>query len=209
MMASIPLDLDGYTDLPPGLIANVVTYLEMPSPTIRPARPAPELSVRRIMSPTLDEYRALYRRIGHDWLWFSRIRMPDETLRAMLEDPNTEVYFLERDGAPIGLAELRRAKPEAGNVEIGMFGVVPEARGSGAGSVLMASALESAWRGDTRRVWLHTCTFDDPAAIHFYRKHGFQPFKFAIEVSEDPRLLGLLPPTAGRHVALIEPKQAG
>ena len=31
-MKTIPLDLDGYTDLPPGKIANVVTYLEMTAP---------------------------------------------------------------------------------------------------------------------------------------------------------------------------------
>src|SRR5690606_25276167 len=32
MTDTIALDLDGYTDLPPGRIANVVTYLEMTAP---------------------------------------------------------------------------------------------------------------------------------------------------------------------------------
>jgi hypothetical protein len=52
-------------------------------------------------------------------------------------------------------------------------------------------------------VWLHTCTFDHPAAVRFYLKSGFKPFKFAIEVTDDPRLRGLLPESAGAHIALI------
>lgn len=203
-MASIPLDLDGYTDLPPGLIANVVTYLEMRERPEIDRFMAPGISARRVLEPTIEGYRTLYRRIGQEWLWFSRLVMPDDTLRAALADPGTEVYFLERDGVPVGLAELRRATPEADDVEIAMFGVVPEATGTGAGSMLMGAALEAAWSGNTGRVWLHTCSFDHPAAIRFYQKQGFRPFKFAIEVSEDPRVQGFLPRTAAQHVALIE-----
>jgi hypothetical protein len=56
-------------------------------------------------------------------------------------------------------------------------------------------------------VWLHTCTFDHPAAVPFYLKSGFKPFKFAIEVTDDPRLFGRLPETAAAHVALIHPER--
>jgi hypothetical protein len=70
----------------------------------------------------------------------------------------------------------------------------------------MDVALAAAWRPDTKRVWLHTCTFDHPAAIPFYRRAGFAPYKFAIEVSADPRLTGQLPRGAGPHVPLIEPR---
>jgi ribosomal protein S18 acetylase RimI-like enzyme len=60
--------------------------------------------------------------------------------------------------------------------------------------------------GGTRRVWLHTCTNDHPAAIAFYRRCGFTPYKFAIEVMEDPRLSGAYPETAAPHIPLIRPK---
>lgn len=206
MMHSITLDLDGYTDLPPGRIANVVTYFEMRERVeAKPPVPLPPgYSVRRILEPSITAYRELYRRIGHDWLWFSRLVMPDDVLSALLARPTTEIYFLERDREAIGLVELRRNEVP-GEVEIGMFGVVPEVTGTGAARALMQAVLAKAWAGDTKRVWLHTCSFDHPAAVPFYRRMGFVPYKFAIEVSADPRTEGFLPKTAGPHVALIEP----
>jgi hypothetical protein len=53
--------------------------------------------------------------------------------------------------------------------------------------------LAFAWRKDVRRVWVHTCTLDHPAALPFYRRHGFVPTKRTLETFFDPRLLGLLP----------------
>ena len=132
-----------------------------------------------------------------------RFRMPDDVLAARLAEPATEIHFLERSGAPVGLCELRWSGTD---VEVAMFGVVGEDTGNGAARAFMAAMLERAWRPPTGRVWLHTCSFDHPAAVHFYRRMGFLPFKFAIEVSRDPRLDGHLPETAGAHVALIRPQ---
>lgn len=204
-MPTIPLDLDGYTDLPPGRIANVVTYLEMRAP---PGRRRSEsgagLALRSVRDPEPDWYRGVYRRVGERWLWFSRAVMDDRALAARLADPAIGILALERHGDTIGFAELDRSA--AGEVEIAMFGVVPEATGTGAARFLMDEALALAWGPGTSRVWLHTCTFDHPAAIPFYRRAGFVPYKFAIEVSHDPRLTGQLPRHAGPHVPLIEPK---
>jgi GNAT superfamily N-acetyltransferase len=200
-MTTIPLSLDGYTDLPPGHIANVVTYFEMGAATqANRYELATGLSVRRIDDPAVETYRRLYHRIGHDWMWFSRAVMPDARLQALLASPSTEIYFLMRGDEATGLCEIRRPGRD---VEIAMFGVVPEVTGTGAAKGFLSAALDAAWTGGTQRVWLHTCSFDHPSAVHFYRKMGFTPFKFAIEVSRDPRLDGFLPETAGQHVALI------
>jgi GNAT superfamily N-acetyltransferase len=200
-MKTIPLVLDGYTDLPPGKIASVVTYLEMTAPPAERRIPRPDLVVRWVPDPELGWYRDLYRRIGEAWLWFSRALMPDEELRRRIAHPATEIRALEGNSGALGLAELSRHVP--GEVEIAMFGVVPEATGTGAARFLMESVLEAAWTSGVRRIWLHTCTFDHPAALRFYRRRGFQPYKLAIEVSDDPRLKGHLPETAGPHVPLI------
>jgi GNAT superfamily N-acetyltransferase len=202
-MKTIPLDLDGYTDLPPGKIANVVTYLQMLAPPDLPRAERPDLAARKLSNPDLTWYRALYRRIGEDWLWFSRAVISDEQLAQRLADPAIEIHVLERDGESLGFAELSRAV--AGEVEVAMFGVIPEATGTGAARFLMEAALEQAWRDDVRRVWLHTCTFDHPAAPRFYQARGFRPYKFAIEVSDDPRLTGHLRESAAPHVPLIRP----
>jgi N-acetylglutamate synthase-like GNAT family acetyltransferase len=206
-MATIPLDLDGYTDLPPGRIANIVTYLEMlAAPPSRHAPADTALAVRAATDPAVDWYRKLYRRIGERWLWSSRLTMDDEVLRARLANHAVEILILERDGTTVGFAELDRSCP--GEIEIAMFGVVPEEAGTGASRFLMNAVLARAWVPDIRRLWLHTCSFDHPAAIPFYLRAGFKPFKFAIEVMPDPRLSGHLPLSAAPHIPVIDPDKA-
>ncbi len=191
--------------LPPGKLANLVTCLEM---TERPA-PRPQssarstLSLQRIAQPDLDSYRALFRRVGQDWMWFSRLVMPDERLRRILTDPKVEIYTLRDGSAEIGLLELDFR--EEGQCELAFFGVVPEAIGQGAGRFLMDQAIALAWARPIRRFWVHTCSFDHPSALAFYRRSGFRPYAFAVEVHDDPRLTGHLPRTAAPHIPLIEP----
>jgi GNAT superfamily N-acetyltransferase len=201
--ATIPLSLDGYTDLPPGKIANVVTFLERTEQPLAMPLKITGLSLRQMVKPGTALYRELYRRIGTDWLWFSRAVLPEETLARLLSLPSTTVLAMERDGRAAGLVELDYSVP--GEVEIVTFGVVPEEVGTGAAHFQMEGALAHGFAGDVRRVWLHTCTFDHPAAVRFYRRHGFRAFKFAIEVSDDPRLSGFLPDDAAPHVPLIRP----
>jgi GNAT superfamily N-acetyltransferase len=202
-MSTIPVSLDGYTDLPPGKIANVVTFLERTEPPGLPQTPTDGLSLVHVIQPDPSWYRALYSRIGENWLWFSRAVMPDEELAALISSPTTVILALMRAGDAIGLAELDRTIP--GEAEIVTFGVIPEEIGSGAARVLMEGALAHAFSGDVPRLWLHTCTFDHPAAVRFYVRRGFRAFKFAIEVSDDPRLTGFLPENAAPHVPLIKP----
>jgi GNAT superfamily N-acetyltransferase len=200
-MSTFPVLLDGYTELPPGKIANVVTFLEMtePPPVIR--RDVPGVSVERVERPEPGWYRALYSRIGEQWLWFSRAVMSDTDLRRLLQAPATRVLTARKDGLDLGLAELDYGVP--GEVEIAMFGVVPEAVGTGVAHALMGSVLTRLFGEGARRVWLHTCTFDHPHALGFYRRCGFRPYKFAIEVSDDPRNTGHLPASAAPQIPLL------
>jgi hypothetical protein len=112
---------DGYSDVPAGKIAAVVTHLEM---TDRPAlAPGPEgkWTLRRVAHPGLDWFRGLYRRIGEEWLWFARIRMSDLDLAAKIHSPLVEVYALVDQGCDEGLLELDFRQSDA--CEIVMFGV--------------------------------------------------------------------------------------
>lgn len=193
---------DGYSDVPAGKVAAIVTHLEM---TARPTpRPDPDKSwtLRRVETPPLDWFRDLYRRIGEEWLWVSRIRMPDADLAAHLHSPKLEVHALVDAGSDEGLLELDFG--EAGQCEIVMFGVTAKLVGSGAGRWLMNRALDIAWSRPIERLWLHTCTYDHPAALAFYRRSGFRPFRRQIEVRDDPRLDGTVPREAASHVPVIE-----
>ena len=193
---------NGYVDLPAGKFANIVTYLEMR--TAQPVSQPPatsEFVVRRVARPDLDWYRRLYREIGEPWLWFSRLRLSDDELRAILHDPAVDVFPLSHAGTDQGLLEFdRRGFPD---IELSFFGVTPALIGKGAGRALLAHGLPLAWEHKPERVWLHTCTSDHPAALAFYMKFGFVPYKRAIEIEDDPRVTGEIPPGAAPQIPLI------
>jgi GNAT superfamily N-acetyltransferase len=192
---------DGFHDVAPGKIATVVTSLEMRQPP--PTRPEADGSgwvLRRLESPSLAEYRELYSAVGRDWLWFSRLVMPDEELAAILGAPGIEVYRLEAQ-AGVGILELDFRAP--GECELAFFGVSPGLVGGGAGRWLMNRAVQRAWSQPIERFWVHTCSLDHPGALPFYVRSGFTPFRRQVEVADDPRLLGLAPRDSAGHVPLL------
>jgi GNAT superfamily N-acetyltransferase len=193
---------DGYSDVPAGKIAAVVTHLEMTERPALKADPSGTLTLRRVENPALDWFRDLHRRVGEEWLWFSRVRMSDAELAAIIRSPLVEVHALVEDGRDEGLIELDFR--EAGHCELVYFGVTARLIGSGAGRWLMNRALELAWSRDVKRVWVHTCTFDHPSALAFYQRSGFRAFRRQIEVADDPRLDGTAPPHVANHVPIIE-----
>ena len=193
---------DGYSDVPAGKIAAVVTHLEM---TERPALapdPAGAWRLRRVETPGLDWFRDLYRRVGEEWLWFSRLQMTDAELAAIIHSPLVEVHALAQDGRDEGLLELDFREP--GQCELSFFGVTAKLIGSGAGRWLMNRALELAWSRPVTRVWVHTCTLDHPSALAFYQRSGFRPFRRQVEIADDPRLDGTAPRGVARHVPIVE-----
>ncbi|WP_262269805.1 GNAT family N-acetyltransferase [Microvirga yunnanensis] len=195
------LNLNGYTDLPPGKIAAIVTYLDMrerpsTSPFCKPAG----WSLHRI-DRDRPRYRALFRAIGEPWLWFSRAAMADDRLASILDDPGVEAYALHDGTADVGLLELDfRIDRE---VELAFLGLVPGFIGQGAGRFLMNEAIVRAFARPIERFFVHTCTLDAPGALAFYMRSGFTPYRRAIEVADDPRLLGFLPREAAPQVPIL------
>ncbi len=193
---------NGYTELPPGKIANVVTCLEMLAEPqqLRPERADGALTVARWERPALDEYRTLFRRVGAPYLWFSRLELDDEALAQTIYDPDCEIYVARDRAAVVGWFELDF---QADQCELRFFGLVAEAIGTGAGRWLMNRVLERAWARPIRRFWLHTCNLDHPGAMNFDCRSGFAPFKREIEIHEDPRLNGLLPRDVAPDVPIL------
>ena len=199
------LNLNGYTDLPAGKIAFVVTYLEMfARPAPRPLRIPEGVTLTRWENPDPDSYLPLFRAIGDEWLWFSRLLMPRDRLAAILAEESRTIHVAVSAGRPVGLLELDFGDPA--NVELAFFGLVPQETGRGLGRWLMEAGLDMAWgRAETRRFYVHTCTGDSPAALGFYRASGFEPYRRALEVIDDPRLSGQLPDSVGPHLPIIRP----
>lgn len=200
----MPVLDDGYHSLPPGKLASVVTTLAMTARPVPRAERAFDGVALRAIAPAardLTWYRTLYRRVGEEWLWFSRLRMPDADLLQILGDPAVAVYALSLDGLDEGLLELDFRT--AGECELAFFGLTAAARGRGAGRWLMNRALELAWSAPVQRVWVHSCTLDHPAALAFYRRSGFIPVSRQVEVADDPRLTGTLDAGAAPELPLL------
>jgi GNAT superfamily N-acetyltransferase len=195
--------LNGYTDLPAGTIAAVVTYLDMRWPPSSTPHEAPAAWSLVPLSDDLARYRVLFRRVGEPWLWFTRLIMTDEALRQIVENPKVQAFALRVADEDIGILELDFRQPE--ECELSFFGLVPEATGRGWGGVLIDEAIRRAWARPISRLWVHTCSLDHPHALGFYLRSGFKPYKRAVEIAEDPRLKGHLPRTAAPHWPLIEP----
>jgi len=181
-------------------LAAVVTFLEMLEP---PQFDIPEstLRLRRVAEPTLDQYRALFRKIGAPWLWFSRLALSDTDLAAIIGHPEVHLYEVAAVEAVVGMLELDFREP--GQCELAFVGLVPGLSGQGHGRWLLAHAVRLAWRDGVKRVHVHTCTLDHPAAVAAYRRAGFVPYKRAIERFTDPRLTGDLPPDSAPQLPLL------
>jgi GNAT superfamily N-acetyltransferase len=199
------LDLaNGYYELPAGKLANVVTCLEMTQ--------VPSRALKRLVNPyhlerfkpdDLATFRDVFRKVGEDWMWFSRIIMADDKLAGILGHPDVMSFAL-RDGATaLGLLELDFR--QAGQCEVSFFGLATEAMGKGLGRALIDDGIAMAWSRPITRLWVHTCTFDSPDALPFYVRSGFVPYARMIEIHEDARLTGNLPHTASPQVPLIKP----
>ena len=188
------------TALPGSELAAVVTYLEMRA---QPATevPRPTLQLRRVPDPSPDQYRALFRKIGAPWLWFSRLAMTDADLKAVIHHPDVELFEVAAVEAVVGMIELDFREPT--ECELSFIGLVPALAGQGHGRWLLAEAVRLAWREGVGRVHVHTCSLDHPAALAAYRRAGFIPYKRAIERFADPRLLGILPRDCAPQVPLL------
>jgi hypothetical protein len=93
----------GLTDLGPGQVGAVVTYLEMNErPLPKPLPPSPfRLERWREVDPA--KYRLLFERVGGRWLWYSRLAMSDAVLRSNVGEVHAVV---DRAGIEVGMIEL-------------------------------------------------------------------------------------------------------
>ena len=179
-------------------VAAVVTYLEMTERPELPAIPPSPLRLERWAAVDPQRYRTLFRAVGQNWLWFSRLAMDDATLMATIADV---WVVLGEAGEEAGLLELDfRSGREC---LIRFLGLVPELAGRGHGRWLFANALALAWPPGVERVRVHTCTLDHPAALPSYLRSGFKAYGRAFESFPDPRLSGLLPRDAAPQIPLM------
>jgi len=153
------------------------TYLEMRAPSLlRPAHNDDVLiKIELQRDCSVELFRFLYAEVGKNYYWTDRLPWTDEEITTYLQQREVSVWLMTYDGETAGYFELKKC--DDGSTEIAYFGLMPEFIGRGLGKHLLSCATEQAWADGANRVWLHTCTDDDPAALPNYLKRGFKPFK--------------------------------
>jgi GNAT superfamily N-acetyltransferase len=153
------------------------TYLEMRNPSELNGAKVSDPSIQIEAQPhcSIELFRDLYAEVGKNYHWIDRLPWTDEEIVAHLNKPENSIWLMTCDGETAGYFELRKC--EDGSVELAYFGLMPQFIGRGYGKHLLTCATEQAWALGANRVWLHTCTLDDRAALPNYLKRGFQPFK--------------------------------
>jgi GNAT superfamily N-acetyltransferase len=155
-------------------------FLEMTDPERLAPQPDPDpdLEVRRAELPSPELSRFLYAAVGADWYWIDRFRWSWSRWMEWLDRPELETWVAWLRGTPAGFAELERVGDA---VEIASFGLLPAFIGRGIGTRLLDFVLRRAWAQGPRRVWVHTCSLDGPAALRTYRGRGLEIYDEQIE----------------------------
>jgi GNAT superfamily N-acetyltransferase len=153
------------------------TYLEMNEPQclVTAESPDPRARIEQVLGCPPSFFRYLYAEVGRNYHWVDRLSWTDGAVKDYLTDPTMSLWLMSVAGSPAGYFELKRH--EDGSTEIAYFGLLPEFIGRGLGKFLLTVAVRQAWTSGANRVWLHTCTLDDPAALPNYEARGFRPFK--------------------------------
>ena len=153
------------------------TYLEMrdaaelqPSITNDPA-----IKIERQADCSIELFRYLYVEVGRNYHWVDRLPWTDEQIAEHLHRAENSIWLMSFSNETAGYFELHKC--EDGSIELAYFGLLENFIGRGLGKHLLTKATEQAWAEGANRVWLHTCTLDDPAALPNYLKRGFKPFK--------------------------------
>ena len=158
------------------IVDVTIHYLEMLSPTEHRRARAPDRpwSLERVEPADGAINRRFYEEVGREWHWTDRLVWSPEEWHNYASTPGIETWLLRVDGVEAGYFELDARTDE---VEIVYFGLLPGFIGHGWGGHLLSSASDRGWALDPRRVWVHTCTLDHPAALPAYQARGFHHYR--------------------------------
>lgn len=150
-----------------------VTYLQMTDPDdlVEAAVVDRDLRLEPVDPGDWRFNRRLYREVGSEWSWIDKAEWSPEQWRDYAADPAVHTFAAGLRGQLVGYVELL-AEKEA--IQIHYFGLLPDFIGRGYGGQLLTMVLRQAWSMQPRRVWLHTCELDHPAALANYQARGMK-----------------------------------
>ncbi len=149
---------------------------------LNPSRGEPRIVQAEIASVEFNRF--FYTAVGGPWYWLERLPWSWDEWMTWLETPGVETWYGTVGGTPFGYGELHRTPDR--EVEIVYFGLLPQFIGRGLGGWLLTEVIRRAWQSIPKRVWLHTCDLDGPAAIANYTARGFRVYRTETETRSVP-----------------------
>ena len=132
---------------------------------------APELSIM-CRELHMESFAYLWEDDGE---WYLNEVYGMDRIQAELQDPGTNLFFIEREGSRIGYLKLNPYSDlddEPAGLEIERIYLFREFSGKGLGTLAMNAALAIAERYARNYVWLHVMD-SSIASIKFYLRRGF------------------------------------
>ena len=117
-----------------------------------------------------------YKNIGKKHKWIDRLVLTEAQWIDYVSNKNVKTYIFKFKNDLAGFFELI-SHDEKKEVEIAYFGLLEEFQNKKLGSYLLFKAIQKSFKGDTNRVWVHTCSLDHKNALNNYIARGMKIFK--------------------------------
>ena len=117
-----------------------------------------------------------YKNIGKEHRWTDRLLWTDKQWIEYISDQKVKTYILKKANDMAGYFELIFHE-EKKETEIAYLGLLKEYQNKKLGSFLLTSAIKNSFLENTKRVWVHTCSFDHKHALNNYISRGMKIFK--------------------------------
>ena len=133
-----------------------------------------DINIIKKKNISINLYKKIYKKIGLNYNWISRLKLSEEELKKIIHDNNVDIYFMIKENKVIGFLEVDyRSLKE---VKIVHLGVINSFIGQGYGKKLLKFAIKRSKEIDIRPLILQTNSLDHPNALIFYQKNGFQVY---------------------------------
>ncbi|MBN1252064.1 MAG: GNAT family N-acetyltransferase, partial [Bacteroidales bacterium] len=142
-----------------------------------------EIEIKEIEN---DEYLnfVFFTGVGLPFKWYSRLKWNISEWQNYFKNNNVKTYLGFHRNKLIGYYELEIQADN--NIEIMFFGLLPNQIGKALGSKFLSHAINSSWKLNPKRIYLHTCSIDHQFAYQNYVSRGFELYKQEDEIEDIP-----------------------
>ena len=138
--------------------------------------PSDDFSLSLLKPINFQLNKFFYKNIGKKHKWIDRLIWTETQWIDYVSNKNVKTYVFKFKNDLAGFFELI-SHDEKKEVEIAYFGLLEEFQNKKLGSYLLFKAIQKSFKGDTNRVWVHTCSLDHKNALNNYIARGMKIFK--------------------------------